>query len=182
MGGPNKLLLPLGEILLVTRAAQALVGAGLAPVVVVLGRDAERVGEALATLPVRTVVNRAWCEGMGSSLAAGVAELGLDIPAVAVSLGDLWALRAATVAQLVMAFEGSTRGIAVPVYEGRRGHPVIFDLRRYRHDLLETSGDRGARALLDRVPEDVLEVAVEDPGTVLDVDTPTDYARAARSR
>ena len=180
MGGPNKLLLPIGTTCLVTQAAGALVDAGLNPVVAVLGRDAEEVAGALAALPVQTVVNPAWREGMGRSLAAGIAGLPPQMTAVAVSLGDLWALRPTTAAHVVAAFQNSPRGIAVPVYNGRRGHPVVFDLLRYRSFLLQLAGDQGARSLLAQVPGDVLEVVVDDPGVVLDVDTPDDYSRAAR--
>jgi len=182
MGGPNKLLLPVNGVPLVTRAAQALVGAGLSPVVVVLGRDAGQVAQALEALPVRTIRNPDWRQGMGTSLAVGVSALGPETEAVVVSLGDLFALQAGTVARLVETFEGSSRGIALPTFQGRRGHPVIFDLSRYRRRLLSLSGDQGARALLAEAPEDVLELAVDDPGTVQDVDTPADYASAALER
>jgi CTP:molybdopterin cytidylyltransferase MocA len=180
MGGPNKLLLPVGGVPLVRRAAQALVGGGLSPVVVVLGREAGEVSRALRSLPVRGVRNPNWPQGMGTSIATGVSALAPETDAVAVSLGDLFALRAATVAHLAEAYEGSSRGIAVPVFRGRRGHPVIFRLGRYRDRLVTLSGDRGARALLTEAAEDVLEVVVDDPGTVQDVDTPAQYARLAR--
>ncbi len=182
MGGPNKLLLPVGGVPLVVRAIRPLLEAGLSPVIVVLGRDADRMAETLEALPVQTVRNPHWEQGMGTSLARGVAALGREAEMVAVSLGDLFSLRTATVIDLVTAFEATSRGIVIPVFQGHRGHPVLFDVVRYRDRLLALSGDEGARAVVAGASEDVLEVAVEDPGVCRDLDTPAEYARATGER
>ncbi len=179
MGGTNKLLLPVGGRPMVRRPAEALVGAGLEPVIVVLGRDADAVAEALAGLPVRQVRNPDPDEGMGGSLRRGCEALPAGADAVAVALGDLPGLRPEAVRRVVEAFRRSPRGIAVPVHRGRRGHPVVLDLGRYRAELLALGGDRGARSLLRTHPHDVLEVPVDDPGVVADVDTPEEYRRLA---
>jgi molybdenum cofactor cytidylyltransferase len=71
--------------------------------------------------------------------------------------------------------------MVVPVYKGRRGHPVGFDLRRYRGELSTLSADQGARSILRSHPEDVLELAVDDPGVLADIDTPEDYRVASSS-
>ncbi len=177
MGGPNKLLLPVEGEPLVRRPARALLEAGLRPVVVVVGRDAEAVRQALEGLPVLFAENPDFSEGMAGSLRKGVEALGSDVEAVAIALGDLPDLRAPVVRRLVAAFHDAAQGIVVPVHEGRRGHPVLLDLRRYRGELLALAGDEGARSILRRHPEEVLEVAVEDPGVTADVDTPEEYER-----
>ncbi|GAB4264139.1 MAG: hypothetical protein Kow0092_15550 [Deferrisomatales bacterium] len=176
MGGPNKLLLPVGGTPLVRRAAETLLAAGLAPVVVVLGRDAARVAEALDGLAVTSVENPEFAHGMAGSLRRGVEALGPEVGAVAVALADLPALRPETVRAVCRAFRASPRGVAVPVWRGRRGHPAVFDLARYRVALAAVEGDRGARGVLEAHPEDVLQVPVEDPGICVDVDTPADWA------
>ncbi len=175
MGGANKLLLPYRGEPLVCGPARALVDAGLHPVIVVVGHEAGAVARAVDHLPVRTVVNPDFREGMGASLRAGVEALPPDAVAVAVALGDLPGLSGEMVRAVVEAFRASSRGIAVPVFQGRRGHPVVFDLGRYRAALLGLRGDRGARAVVAAHPEDVLEVPVNDPGAVEDVDTPEAY-------
>jgi len=177
MGGANKLLLPMGGVPMVRRVALALLDGGLSPVVAVLGADAEGIRGALAGLPLGFVENERHGEGMGTSVARGVGALGVAAEAVALAVGDLPGLRGETVAGLVAAFRNSGKGILVPVYRGRRGHPVIFSLGRYRERLEALGGDQGARALLAENGDDVGEAWVDEPGVVEDVDTPEAYAR-----
>ncbi|MEW6490790.1 MAG: nucleotidyltransferase family protein [Thermodesulfobacteriota bacterium] len=175
MGGINKLLLPVGGVPLVRRAARVLLRAGLRPVVVVVGAGADAIREALDGLPVRLVENPRHLEGMGTSVAAGVAALGPEAAAVAVTVADLPRLRARDVRTVAEALAASERGIAVPVWEGRRGHPVFFALGPYRQLLEGLGGDEGARGILRARPGDVLEVAVSHPGGFDDLDTPEAY-------
>jgi molybdenum cofactor cytidylyltransferase len=177
MGGGNKLLLPVGGVPLVRRVARVLLRAGLRPVVVVAGAGADALGDALKGLPVRLVENPRHPEGMGTSVSAGVAALGPEVAAVAVTVADLPRLRERDVRSVAEALAGSERGIAVPVWEGRRGHPVFFDLGRYRELLEGLEGDEGARGILRARPADVLEVAVTHPGGFEDLDTPEAYRR-----
>lgn len=181
MGGPNKLLLTVGGVPVVRRVALAMLEGGLGPVVVVLGAQGAAVRAALGELAVHFVENPRHGEGMGTSVAAGVAALGPDTGSAAVVVGDLPALRGREVRTVAEAFAASSRGIAVPVREGRRGHPVVFDLPRYRGCLMALRGDQGARALLAERPGDVLEVEVVDPGVLEDLDTPEEY-RQIRAR
>ncbi|GAB6061528.1 nucleotidyltransferase family protein [Deferrisoma palaeochoriense] len=182
MGGPNKLLLPVRGEPLVRWPAEALWDGGLGPLVAVVGRDASAVREALRGLPYRIEENPAFQEGMAGSLRAGVGALDESVDAVAVALGDLPNLRPQVVRFLAFLFRESPQGIVVPVYEGRRGHPVILDLKRYRRELLALTGDEGARSILARHPDDVLEVPVYDPGVITDVDTRDAYEALGRNR
>lgn len=175
MGGINKLLVPVGGVPLVRRVARVLLGAGLRPVVVVVGAGAEGIRRALQGLPVRLVENARHPEGMGTSVSAGVAALGPEVAAVAVTVADLPRLRAREVRTVAEALAASERGIAVPVWEGRRGHPVFFALGPYRRFLEGLGGDEGARGILRARPGDVLEVAVSHPGGFDDLDTPEAY-------
>lgn len=177
MEGTSKLLLPLAGKPLVRWAAEALVGAGLSPVVVVLGRDPDPVRRALAGLDLRFVENPRPEAGMGGSLAVGVGALGPEPDAVAVALGDMPRLSADLVRRVEGAFRATGRGIAVPARGGRRGHPVFFDLGRYRSALSALAGDQGARDILRAHADDVVEVPIDDPGAFLDVDTPDEYRR-----
>ncbi len=174
MGGAAKLLLPVAGRPMVRASASVLLEAGLSPVMVVLGWRAREVQDALAGLTVQVLRNPDFRRGMGSSLAAGVAALGPDVTTAVVALADMPWIRPETVRALLEARRD--RGIAVPVFQGRRGHPVVFDLTRYRGALTELEGDRGARSILRRNPGDVVGLAVSDPGVLCDVDTPEDYA------
>ena len=113
--------------------------------------------------------------GMGDSIAAAVratagAEGWLILPA------DLPLIQPRTLQRLAQA-EPPDR-IALPVFEGRRGHPVRFPAA-CGPALMRLSGPQGAAALLRQA--ELVEVPVDDPGCLIDVDTVADL-EALRQR
>ncbi len=117
------------------------------------------------------VFSKQAANGMGHSLADGVAALAAQskADAVAILLGDMPWIQPATLAQLI-AMAG-TECIVVPTYKGEPGHPVIFG-RRFWHELMALSGDSGAKVVLQAHAQAVLRVEVSDAGILRDVDTP----------
>lgn len=110
--------------------------------------------------------------GMGHSLAAGARTLAsADGVALAVLLGDMPWLADATL--VALAARAEARRIVFPRYQGERGHPVLFG-RRFWPALANLKGDNGARALLQAHPEACLDLTVDDPGVLRDVDAPAD--------
>ena len=182
MGTESKLLAKVGGKPVIRHGAETLLAAGIAPLVVVLGADHAGVREALSGLEVRFVYNSDHGRGMASSLVAGVGSLDPGVDTLVLALGDMPGVRPATVSMLLRAFRESRCNIAVPVYQGVRGHPVVFKLGAYRAELLRLRGDSGARSLLDAHAPDVLPVPVTDPGVRIDVDTPADLAALQESR
>lgn len=122
----------------------------------------------------RVVENPRAGEGMGASLAEGVAASHADSAAYLLGLGDQPALQAATIAALIAAWRSAGVALLRPQWRGQPGHPVLAD-GRLRAELLACAGDEGARALFQR--RGSLLLPVEDPGTVLDVDRPADLDR-----
>jgi molybdenum cofactor cytidylyltransferase len=167
MRGVNKLLVEVDGVPIVARVADALLAANVGPVHVVVGHRADEVRAALASRDVRFVENLAYEEGLASSLRAGV-EAVSGAEAVLVALGDMPRLQAVHVHAVVAAYRTGA-SIVVPVFEGRRGHPVLFDARHF-DELRTLIGDVGARAILEQ--HHVREVAVADAGIHLDIDTP----------
>ncbi|OHC33207.1 MAG: molybdopterin-guanine dinucleotide biosynthesis protein MobA [Pseudomonadales bacterium RIFCSPLOWO2_12_59_9] len=125
--------------------------------------------------------------GMGHSLAAGIRALDKHpASAIAVLLGDMPWLSASTL-QLLIGQAGAER-IVFPSYQGRRGHPVLFG-RQFWPQLQQLTGDVGAKALLAAQSQAnaasppgagaaCIEVAVDDPGVLWDVDTPEALRRS----
>ncbi|RMH17111.1 MAG: nucleotidyltransferase family protein [Gemmatimonadetes bacterium] len=99
-------------------------------------------------------------------------------PAVAVLPVDHPAVRPATVAALLAEHAASGAAIVVPEHEGRRGHPAVFD-RSLFAELTDPALQGGARTVVRADPGRVRTVPVDDPGVLLDVDTPQDLARLA---
>jgi molybdenum cofactor cytidylyltransferase len=115
--------------------------------------------------------------GMGFSLACGVAAT-QDASGWLVTLGDMPEIQAATVQAVCGALETGA-SIVIPCHQGRRGHPVGFS-GEHRAALLALEGDEGARRVVRAQADRVLELAVDDPGVLADVDTREDLQRLER--
>ncbi|MGM0574346.1 MAG: nucleotidyltransferase family protein [Myxococcota bacterium] len=83
--------------------------------------------------------------------------------------------------EILGAYRACPTPIVLPVYEGRRGNPAVFDRETFP-GLRALAPDQGARALFDRFGERILRVPVADPAIHLDVDTEEDYQRLLRGR
>ncbi|MEM1022962.1 MAG: nucleotidyltransferase family protein [Myxococcota bacterium] len=176
MGRENKLLSPVEGEPMVRRLSERILAAGVRELVVVLGFESEIVGAALPT-SARSVRNPDFEEGMGRSLAVGVAALATDAEGILIALADLPWLRAASVRRLLEAFEArpSWASIAGLRHGERRGHPVIFEAA-HRPYLEACRGDEGARSLVRERASEVLWVESEDDGVWRDIDRPQDWS------
>lgn len=161
---------------LLQHAVDAVEGAGLRDVVVVLGHRAEEVRAAIKTGAVtRTSVNPDYLEGQATSLKVGLAAMVLESQAAVVILGDQPAVVRTTVQAVVDAYEASGSPVVQATYGGKPGHPVLFD-RALWAELRAIEGDKGARDVLKRHPEWIqrIELGGQVPA---DVDTWEDYER-----
>jgi molybdenum cofactor cytidylyltransferase len=175
--GRQKLTLPMaGGRPLVRLAVEQVLAAGLDEVVVVVGGDADSVAAALATLPVRVIVNPRYAEGQSTSLWAGLDALRPGTDAAVVALGDQPLPDPDVIRRLVAAFRTTGRPIAVPVYRDGRGNPVLFGATLFG-ELRGVTGDQGGRGVIARDPARVVEVPV-DMAMPADIDTPQDYEAA----
>jgi molybdenum cofactor cytidylyltransferase len=176
MGTPNKLLLPVRGEAMVRHAVHAARAAGCAEVIVVLGHEAAAVRAALDGLVVRCVVNDAHADGLGSSVRCGDAAAAPDA-ALLCLLGDMPDVQAGTLRALITAL-AETPGTQAcrPVHGGQPGNPVLWAPAQ-RPRLATLQGDEGARALLKTLGGGLLHVPVDDPGVLLDLDTPQDLRR-----
>lgn len=172
--GSQKLLarLPDGRRV-VEASAENLFAAGAKNIFAVTRNDPElhRVLEACGCL---VVVNDRTDEGMGTSIAAGVAA-STAAGGWLIALGDMPSIRAKTIAAVAMALDNGSR-IVMPVMGGKRGHPVGFSAA-YQKQLLALTGDKGAREILKIDAALVEETSVDDDGIFADIDVPDDLKR-----
>jgi molybdenum cofactor cytidylyltransferase len=172
MGGPNKLLAEIGGRPLVRIAAEEALASRARPVIVVTGHQRERVEAALIGLPVKLIHNKAYADGLGTSLKAGIAALPEETEGVVVCLGDMPQVDATLIDRLVGALDPEKGSlIAVPSIDGKRGNPVAW-MRRFFPELMAVEGDTGARHLIGLYSEVVAEVPVASTAALTDVDTP----------
>ena len=176
--GTQKLLLPYGEATVVEAVAAAALGSRVDRVLAVLGADADEVRRALgrgaAAENIAFAFNEDFRSGMLSSVQTAFRALPSDAAAAVVMLGDQPFVATRVIDAVVGAYRKGGRGIVVPVFGGKRGHPVLVDLK-YRDEVLGLDPADGLRQLLRAHPEDVEEVEADDPAILRDLDTPADY-------
>jgi molybdenum cofactor cytidylyltransferase len=180
MGGPNKLLAELGGKKLVRIVTEQALASRASGVIVVTGHQAAEVEKALQGLKVKFVRNPDFAAGLASSVKSGIAAVPANADGAVVCLGDMPLIDAHLIDRLIDAF-APDRGhlIAVPVSESKRGNPVLWS-RRFFNELMTLDGDVGARHLIAKHSETVVEVAVEGHGAFLDIDTPQALEAAQR--
>ncbi len=156
--------------------------AGVEQRTVVLGHHAEQIQAATNLTNVQVVVNPHYSLGQTTSLQAGLRALeepGLE--AVVLCLVDHPAVSASTVRQLVTVYRDLRPAVAVPIYHGRRGHPVVLD-RALFHPLMALSAEEGANTVIRQFGDRTQPVVVDDPGVTLDIDDPEALARWDEAR
>ena len=145
---------------------------------VVLGAGTAEIQARLNLDPTSVVVNPDWERGQLSSIQAAVRALsGENLDGILVCLVDHPLITSALVADLIEAFYRTGKCAAVPVFQGRRGHPVIFS-RKLFDELLTAPLETGARAVVWKHAGDVEEVPTEEQGAVLNLNDPDAYESA----
>lgn len=180
MGYP-KPLLKVGDETFVAHLAAAMLKV-VARLTVVVGAHADIVRPAIPTDPrISVVVNPEWARGQLSSIKTGIRALPTDSSATLIHLTDHPTVKAETFAAVSDAYRQSRKPIVIARYDGRRGHPVLFD-RSLFDELIAAPEDQGARVVVNADASRVVYVDVDDPGILLDLDTPEDLVRAGLNR
>ena len=179
MGEPKQLL-PFGGSTIVETVIDNLLASKLSEVVVVVGHQAERIQAHIQHKPVKIAFNPDYHEGMLTSAQCGVKAISATADAFAMTLVDLPLITSDLVNLVIDAYVLTETGIAVPSYNYRRGHPVIFN-RHYVTDILaldEESG--GVRSLYRKYADSIHYVTVDTDRVLADIDYRTDYEEALR--
>lgn len=174
--GRNKLLLPWGETTVLGQTLAHVRASGVSGLVVVTGYERQRVEPIADAHGAATVHNDSYANGMLASVQTAVRQLAETVAAILVVLGDQPMVAPAVLDQLLAAYAGSRAGLVAPAYGSRRGNPVLID-RRHFAELLELPADAAPRALLQRHPDDLLLVPVDDEAILHDLDLPEEYQR-----
>lgn len=170
----QKLLLPYrGKSIIetVVHAARSLVHDNI---VVVLGSHHEQIRKQIGMETLTYVVNPDYMEGMHTSVICGFRAVPRDARAVLVFLGDQPHVPENVARILAEAWHNHQKGIFIPVFEGRRGHPVLFDIG-YLPDIENLDPAQGLRSVISNNKSDIFEVECQTPEILTDVDTPVDY-------
>ena len=175
--GGGKLTAAWDAGVLLEGALAAAFAAPVRSVTVVIGADAQAVAAAARNFDPRTIVVHApdYAEGMGASLRTGIASLPPDADGAFIFLGDMPRVPAAVLQRMARALAAGADA-AAPVFQGRRGNPVLL-ARSLFPQLLALTGDAGARGVLQALGERLALVEAPDDGVLFDVDVPADLTK-----
>jgi len=178
MGTPKQLL-PWGNTTVLQHVVDVAAASRLETIRLILGYRAEEIAGRI-TVPAKAgiAINQDFREGMGSSVKCGIKNSPPDAEAFMVLLGDQPFIDTKVIDTLIASYRAGRQGITIPVHNGRRGHPVIFD-SQYREELLSIS-DQGAREIVKKHTENIFEVRMDSPNVLNDIDTPQDYQEARK--
>ena len=177
--GTQKLLLPWGAKTVIEHIVDELLASRIDQVLVITGHDHKRLALTLSDYAVTLVHNDRYTQGMLSSVRCGLNALPEPCHGVLVALGDQPTLKTSTVDCLVDQFSRHP-GIVLPMYQGKRGHPLLFSAT-YIPEILTQYDDTGLRGLLQAHEQNIKEVTVDSPAILQDIDTPDDYQEQSES-
>ncbi|HLB30401.1 MAG TPA: NTP transferase domain-containing protein [Gammaproteobacteria bacterium] len=156
---------------LLKRAVETATGICGERTLVILGLKAQKLKRELANYEVTTVINEGWEYGLATSLRAGIAALPRDAAGVLILFCDQPFIREPQFRELIREWQRHPGKIIAAAYNGILGVPVLFPAR-YFSEFALLSGDRGAKAILERHPEEI--IAVNMPEAARDIDTQAD--------
>lgn len=118
--------------------------------------------------------NENYKQGMIASVKCGLSNLPEGFEAALVFPGDQPGIGADVINKLIESFRKSGKKIIIPVFRRKRGHPLLIS-PDYRDEVMKLSSQEGLRELAIKFSADVLEVTVNDPYVLRDIDTMEDY-------
>ena len=189
-GTDNKLLATIDGVPLVRRVALALASFAFREIIVVTGHDDTAITHALAPVigPLRFVHNPRHSDGMGRSIAVGMAAVSATIIGVLIAQADMPDVDADLIARLCQRFRaaGGDRITAPWIADtdhsgGRTGNPVVWPARLFA-DFGALDGDRGGKALVEAAGASVERVIITTTAAAIDIDTPAQLAAYQAAR
>jgi molybdenum cofactor cytidylyltransferase len=172
--GRPKQLLPLGDRTVIEHVVDHTLAPSVDRVIVVLGHEAVAVRNVLEGREVEIVFNGSYLEGQSTSLLAGIRELGEDVEAVIVVLGDQPGVSPDAIDRVIALWRKTGKPIVTPMYGSTRSHPILF-ARSVFPELLAITGDKGARDVIRLDPSRVEVVDIGQPDVPADIDTEDAY-------
>ena len=168
-----KALLKIGKETFAACVARKMRDAGVTYIILVSGKHHEEIKK--ETRDVEIVNNAHYAQGQFSSLKEGIRNLPTGASSVLVWPVDLPLVKMETVRQLIDSQAKNHKRLTIPFHDSQRGHPVIYD-RQVIHTVLSLSSKKHtAKDLISLYESETDLVAVNDPGVLIDIDTPEDY-------
>jgi len=182
--GRHKLLLPLHGRPVLAHVIDATIASQAHPILIVLGHQIDQVLTHIKPYTIHhditLIENMNYLQGMSTSLRMGVQTLlshgykkpstSYQVDSALIMLGDQPMVTSEVIDSLIRTYRATGRSIVAPLYNGKRGSPVLFDKKLFP-ELIEVTGDEGGRTVLERHRQEVELVEMGDAMANYDVDT-----------
>jgi len=183
-GGRHKLLLPLDGRPVLSHVIDATLASLARPIIIVLGYQANqvrtRIAQYAAHPDIITIENPSYLQGMSTSMHMGLQILishgyrksmsTSQTDSALIILGDQPMITSRVIDTLIIAYRAKGKRLVAPLYDGKRGSPVLFDMSLFP-ELLQVTGDEGGRTVLESHREELELVEMGDTVANYDVDT-----------
>ncbi len=170
-----KMLLPYRDKTIIEKVIKNIISSGIEKIVVVLGSGKDDILKLTGKLPVTNCYNENYKQGMLSSVKYGFRKLDEECGAAMIFLGDQPGIEPDVIKAIVEAYRNSGKGIVMPVFNNKRGHPLIIT-GKYREEIAGIDESGTLRDLVHKFAEDVHEVEVKTQSILRDIDTQEDYS------
>lgn len=169
-----KMLLPFHGKTMIEKVVENVAGSEVFRTLVVVGAFKDEILGAISHTGVSSCYNENYRNGMLSSVKCGFRNLPAIYDAVVVFPGDQPFIEPDVINSLIEAYRKTGKGIIIPVFRKKRGHPVLIS-SKYRDAVGSLDENEGLRSLSVMYKEDVSEVKTSSPGILKDFDTKEDY-------
>ena len=174
--GELKQLLPFGTSTIVENCIANLLASNIDELIVVLGHRSSEIEAKLQGLPLKTVINQSYREGMTRSIQTGLASVNPQTRAVLLALVDQPRIPSSIINRVIDAYKQSGAIIVKPRYQGKSGHPVIIDMA-CRAEIESLDPSVGLNQITRAHAANTLFIDLDSPAVIDDIDTPEDYKR-----
>ena len=177
MGKVNKLLLPFAESTIIGTTVNEIRQSKVEEIIIIENQSTLISEHLPANKQVKIVINKDPDQGLTSSIQCGVKSARQNTTGFLICLGDMPLLKQQDYNLLIDSFlENNSEGIIMPIFEGKRGNPVLFSAS-FKNDILALKSTGGCKPVVVAHNKAVIEVPFESSNCHLDIDTTEDYKR-----
>jgi len=144
-----------------------------------LGSHREESQQQCGRKPLHFCVNENYMDGMLSSAICGFRALPASANAALIFLGDQPQIPSQVAGLVIDTWLQSKKGIIMPTFNSRRGHPVLIETR-YKTEIEKLDPNKGLRTLSEIFKKDVAEVECDVAEILHDIDTPEEYEEISK--
>lgn len=177
---PHKGLVNWQGITLFQYQIQSLLNSEISEMIIVLGYQAKKFLPLASQYPIRPVFNESYESGKCSSIIKGLQSIDPASDYILITAVDQ-PTAPSIINELIQSLKTSNALIAIPAFNGKRGHPILFSKKLYDELLFIQEESFGLRNIIRKYEKHILEVQMDNPLISLNINTPENYQNAIKT-